>query len=349
VDRQADDTTPPPKQRQLGWGTLKSSGGTKHLGRATRPTRPSDECILRFVKVTELDDFIAVLRAPEVQNLAKFFARNLARADDLRYMYLHLIFPNVMAEREMKVMTQVIKERAVERVMGSDDRFTPEFLKEVYRRVMEDGEEAIDSYLARGARERVENLTARDPQFGRWLNALQQNAATALWSAFEALASDLWIQAVNSRPDLFAKRVMQQFSESLQRHGLSSRSIPLGVAAKYSFDLRHHIGDIIADVIDFTSLDVVRKAYKSAFGIDEEGQRLLEADRLRKLVLIRNLVVHRGGVVDVAFKERTGCPDKVGDELTIDEDSASQFVDAVKAAGLYILKLVDSCLATASA
>lgn len=308
----------------------------------------AEECILRLVEDDELSDLVELLRTPEVQNLARFFARNLARAKCLRSMHFSLIFPGIRERREAEAITQVLNEYSLGDGMWDAGHFTPKFYDAVHRRMMQGGKEKLIDDLVRDAREHLDRLTAEDPQFGTWLRALEQSAAMALWSAFESLASDLWVYAVNSRPNLFAARVMKQFSESLQRQRLSSRSIPIGIAAKYSFDLRNHIGDIVADGIDFTSMSDVKKAYTSAFELDKKEQEILEAQELKRLVLIRNLIAHRSGVVDAEFKERTGCSDNVGDELKIDDGLEKQLMAAVESAGVYLLKMVDSSLAKSS-
>ena len=169
----------------------------------------------------------------------------------------------------------------------------------------------------------------------------------ALWSAVESLASDVWICAVNLRPDLFAARVLRDFSEALPE-GMSSRSIPLGIAARYKFDLRRCIGDIIGKRIDFTNLDDIRKAYKSAFELDDEGTQLLQSEKLKHLVLIRNLIAHRNGVIDDQFKLKTKSAEEVGEELTITDEIAANFAVLVEKVGLHLLRIADDALAGAA-
>jgi hypothetical protein len=100
------------------------------------------------MKVPDLNASILTLQTHELRPLARFFEGNLIRADNLRWMHLHLIYPGVLESLRIKVMTRIIESRIIPVVIGPNKQFTSEFLKEVHRRMMETSEEPIDEYLA---------------------------------------------------------------------------------------------------------------------------------------------------------------------------------------------------------
>jgi hypothetical protein len=298
--------------------------------------------ILRDVEKSALDNFISSLKTPELRSLANYFDRNLRRAENLRVKHMHLIFAEVMDQLHMRTATEVLKDGFKKQVLAGG-KFTDEFHAEVVRRMSEAEGGHPEVALARGADERIEHLKRQDADFGNWLRALDHSSVVAMWSAFETLVSDVWIFAINSRPDLFAVRVLQGFNELLPE-GMSGRCIPVGLAAKYNFDLRHCVGDIIGKRIDFTSLQDILKAYKTAFDLDEKGVALLRSADLKRLGRIRNLVVHRSGLIDVKFKKQTGCSEAIGDEFVLAEGDGSLFIQVVTDVGTHLVKTVDHCL-----
>lgn len=94
----------------------------------------------------------------------------------------------------------------------------------------------------------------------------------------------------------------------------------------------------------FSSLKELRKIFRVTFDIDSEGQLLLESNDLRQLSLVRNLVAHRNGIVDDAFRKATGCTQNAGDELTISEAEAKGFMSTVETVGSYLLGVAEQTM-----
>jgi hypothetical protein len=289
----------------------------------------------------DLRGFVDSLRTPQLRAVATFLQSNLIRAANLREMHFELIYPPILGNWRMKIMTEVIRERVVSKVL-EDDKFTVEFQQEVDRRLRAQEEELV-LFLAEGASEQIKRLSKEKPTFAGWLRALEQSSVMATWSAFESLSSDAWIYAVNSRSDLFAAKVLKAFNENLPE-GMSSRSIPIGIAAKYDFDLRNCIGDIVGQRIDFTLPGEIRKAYKAAFDLDAVGEDMLRSEELKQLVLARNLIAHRSGIIDEEYKEKSSSFQAVGEELSVTNEQGIAFMEVVRNTAVYLLRVVDGTL-----
>jgi hypothetical protein len=181
---------------------------------------------------------------------------------------------------------------------------------------------------------------------------LLSSATSGAWTAFECVATDAWVAAVNARPMQLWKKAWDAPGAEGQAEGLDGKSVPVGLPAKYGFDLRGHLGDLLKTRFDFTSVSGIEKAYRDTLGVSEAMKRSLDSVTLRGLEVIRNVVVHRGGVVDQAFKDRVrkfeaqeGVEYAVGSPLPLDGRVVSKLVAAALEAGCDLLRFVDDWLA----
>lgn len=292
----------------------------------------------------QLATTLAKLQTDGVVQLCISFERNLSRADILRAAYYHLVMPEFKASLEIKKLHEVIvdwNKQGLRRTENMDEELRA-MQEEADRRIRAD-KEGFVKYLADGARDRISDLQDHFPEFKVWLKAVRQSALLAAWSAFESLATDLWIFAVNSRPSLFATKVLDGFHDNLPE-GMSSKAIPLGILAKYRFNISAHIGDIVSAHVKFSSLKELRKAYTVSGLLDDDTNMLMQTDDLRMLSHIRNLIAHRNALVDASFKRVTHCTEEIGDEFVIADDDLDKYIGLVERLGSGMLKSVDSLL-----
>ena len=84
---------------------------------------------------------------------------------------------------------------------------------------------------------------------------------TGTWTAFEAMAGDLWEAALNYKPRELAKL-------SGSKHGKDSKQIGLDQIQRYNFDLSTHMGTIFVGTnkYQFDRLSGIREAYRTLWG-----------------------------------------------------------------------------------
>ena len=168
------------------------------------------------------------------------------------------------------------------------------------------------------------------------------------WTAFECLAKDLWIAALNARPRQLAQPAFKHIGEGDESgSGLSSRCIPVGLAARHDFVLSSCLGTILSKRFDFTSVSGIRVAYRAAFEPAERLQEILGSRELAFLEGARHLVVHRAGVVDDEFNRRTGLEKTVGEPIEFEKDEIQRLANTTVVAGTKLLELVDQAIAPA--
>lgn len=159
-----------------------------------------------------------------------------------------------------------------------------------------------------------------------------------IWTAFECLATDLWATSLNRATPL-GHRILSSISgEDAEKSGLSRRHIEVGLAARYGFDLRRHLGTILKSKFDFRSCDGIQSAYKQAFG---NCGKPPEWATLKELEQVRHLIVHRGGVVDSKFAKVTNLRVRPDRTLSLTLPQVGGYMMSVTLACADLLKIVD--------
>ncbi len=170
------------------------------------------------------------------------------------------------------------------------------------------------------------------PDTIRGCEAILSAMVIGAWTAFETLAGDLWVAALNTSPRRLArlsgdkKRIIRlaktgtEKAERLQGM-LESRRTQDGEGkivhlsdvqelSKGTYDLSGKMGNLLRNSFKFTTLTGIREAYAVAF--DEHSQAIddaLKDGSLDVLCLVRNLIVHRAGRADSTYcKEASSVP-----------------------------------------
>jgi hypothetical protein len=190
------------------------------------------------------------------------------------------------------------------------------------------------------------------------------------WTAFEALAGDLWEVALNLHPRKLAslvgksKRIAQtagrdKWSDdddesedgetSPDKQG-DEKVVPLKRIHDITFgtfNLEQRMGTLLKKRFKFTSLHGIRKAYSSAFAERKDLiDKALSRKSLDAISLVRNLLVHKGGRADDAYlREAKGVPGTpeltAGQEIKLTGGVSHALINPAILAGVDLLKAVD--------
>jgi hypothetical protein len=170
------------------------------------------------------------------------------------------------------------------------------------------------------------------------IEAVQAALVMSAYAAFETLAADLWITAVNRHHQL-----ARNWLEKNQERQLSGN-----VIAGYGFNLERVMGTILRDTkkVTFESLDDIRKIYKDSLKIDIDGV-FDPVDDLIKAEKTRHLFAHRGGLIDQKFKtQMSRYPEytnvAIGERLRLTGPVTASHVGACCKSGIALLKEVDN-------
>lgn len=192
---------------------------------------------------------------------------------------------------------------------------------------------------------------------------LFSNVIIGAWTAFESLATDLWIAAVNLRPKslglkaLKAQRKGQEAATENQQAKGKPHTLPVDLMAKYEFDLKDRLGYFLwrERYFDFNNLHQLRATYKAAFDEAEKWFSDPLHEDLAILEAMRHVLVHRGGRVDQFFIDRvTRHPvlstlkldDRV--ETLINGQITAASAELAMVCGLKLTDVVDNWLASSA-
>jgi hypothetical protein len=182
-----------------------------------------------------------------------------------------------------------------------------------------------------------------------WVVGQLAAATSAAWTAFECVATDTWVTALNAVPMTYYQGVLKAAGAGESPQGLTGKQISVGLLAKYSFDLRGHLGTLLKPKFDLTSLSNIRDAYYAAFGKVQPLADLFEDEDLNLLEACRHVIVHRGGIADAEFVSRTrrmNIAVEEGAPLPLDGRLVSKLANASTAAGCKLLAFLDGQLAS---
>ncbi len=157
---------------------------------------------------------------------------------------------------------------------------------------------------------------------------LLRQSVVLTWGALEALATDLFISALNEAPRL--SFTLLEDEPAKKRFALKDF---FRILENWGFDLSHHMGDILAAHCRLDDLPTIKALFNALLPDNEQLRAALSKDALWKLYQRRNLIVHRGATVDRIFLEKTGENLPIGSRLTVSSDELLNYLQVVRETG----------------
>jgi len=268
-------------------------------------------------------------RVSPFRHISFAFCKNIDRIDAMAALPIH-------ASHTARVM-QSAHAMACWQVTGQPE---PETISKSQRkRIYKEHAKIIDDYRQRFLSGAVlqEAWQADSNNFSVMLNgasdvmrsgaeAVFANQVIGTWIAFETLASDVWEKAVNVYPTLLAelKGVARRISDAANTAYSKTRmrSDPDAISdaradekirvsvikkATHGFTraptkLGTHLRE--AGEVKFASLDHIRRAYSRAFSENHDEIDTVLSDKcFDALAVVRNVLVHKAGVVDLEYQK----------------------------------------------
>lgn len=269
-----------------------------------------------FAQASQFDDAHNSLSAhtAELQPIAQAFIRNMNRVRGMGMLPINLISIAMINEAARLEALVNLK------LPFHDPKITygdPAFESELFAKVDAERKRLMDKWMQSEGREKFSQRTLQAGIFGMniildssdadgW-EAVQATMAAmliGLWTAFESLAQDTWIIAVNKCPDPLATRVLDPKAQKADQ--LKTVSWQTFVNAGY--DLKNMMGTVLLRErkVDFQTLGNLRDAYKVAFNSEFEALFEEHNSALSRIEAVRNLFAHKGGVIDEKFVKRMG-------------------------------------------
>jgi hypothetical protein len=190
--------------------------------------------------------------------------------------------------------------------------------------------------LAQEVLERLAALIDEEPNALTAARELARQGIVLIWSAFEVLARDIFVDLLNCKPGL----VERLLTHSESRRRFTVEKVDLATLLTYNFDLSSNLGTLLSQRSDLDDIQTIREAYSALYPRAEQLNRALANDELWHLFQKRNLIVHRRGIVDRQYIEKTGSKLSLGSPLWISPSEVRQTLSAVVAAGGALIREV---------
>jgi hypothetical protein len=150
----------------------------------------------------------------------------------------------------------------------------------------------------------------------------------------EVLARDCFVAYLNQRPQVVERLAVDQAAK--RRFEFSK--IPLETLKEYGFDLSGQMGTLLSRQQDFSDIYTIKSVFTALFREQKNLAAALEVKELRILNEQRHLIVHRRGIVDKAYVERTGSTQAIGSRLEMSPETLEKFLWGVRDVGGEILR-----------
>lgn len=224
-------------------------------------------------------------------------------------------------------------------------------------------------------RDAADALNNKDLFIHMGMELLFSNILVGCWMTFEMLATDLWIAAVNARPKTLGHNTVLVPSQAKNDAIAGSKDTPelkkqeptfrFRTLMEEGFNISEKVGEFLKEQrrVNFDCLRDIRAAYYDAFRVQDHSnkyrisqplQNLFNKsfDDLKSLEAIRNLIAHRGSVVDTKFKEELEEHNKKlaklpeDQPLKVDAESALKYLMVVDGSCSELFRIVDNWLLT---
>ena len=179
------------------------------------------------------------------------------------------------------------------------------------------------------ARNLLRNLRISSPIVDNAITTQALNSLVNIWTIFESVSKDIWIFLLNSYQTIFLNCILESSGDG-QVEGLSGKYISISLLGKYGFDLNNKLGDILVGKYDFTSCVGIKKAFVDLRKENRRRLDFLDTRYLYQFEGLRNLIVHKAGIVDVLYLSKYDQNDnEVGKRVQIDNGKYELYVEAV--------------------
>ena len=154
--------------------------------------------------------------------------------------------------------------------------------------------------------------------------------------------------ALNAEPEILSKLDGQVARKKGKND--PDKQLDLNYLHRYRYSLKDVMGTILRKRFNFTLLDGIKEAYMAAFS--EGGTDVLDAvkDRaLFQLSCVRNVIVHRGGLVDEDFHRKMKAEARfsgvaIGEAIAIDGEATNELIGPAVQCGVRLIEAVDRWL-----
>jgi hypothetical protein len=179
------------------------------------------------------------------------------------------------------------------------------------------------------------------------MDTLLSSTVIESWIAFETLAADLWVRAVDVGPTILRTRLQAS-------RKLLTPDDNIGVAVLGEIDPQRKFGSSLREIgrVSFQRLDYIKRFYNIAFEHDfDKVFDAVDGGYIKALSAIRNTLIHNAGKADKTFKKQIQPFPKLRDiginkPIRLDGESVKRLANVSHLLGAKLIHFVDDVLTT---
>jgi hypothetical protein len=179
------------------------------------------------------------------------------------------------------------------------------------------------------------------------------------WTIFEVAAKKLWVLALNSDPKRLGRAGIQTpvspgaepEGSVIQPQKKPAVNIPIDILVDCDFNLSGKLGTYSEPKFNFQKLDKIREAYEAVWPKIWHSEFATVFDMsLKESAAVRNVIVHKGGIIDAAFAQQVTSNSKlhklpIEKPIPMDADLAHRVASTSVTKAQALVGIVDRCLA----
>lgn len=160
------------------------------------------------------------------------------------------------------------------------------------------------------------------------------------WTTFEVFFRDCFVKLLNQNNELIEKIC----EDSTLKQKFSLKNIPIEKLLEYNYNLSNNMGDVLIENFEFSNLDIIKTIYKHLFNSQNLNNKLNNND-FWLLYKRRNLIIHKGGIVDNQYLLSTSDNIPLGTKLYLTPTEIIKCIELVCEASIELKKEIEKICA----
>lgn len=197
-------------------------------------------------------------------------------------------------------------------------------------------------YHSEEGRELLSRLRSKSPYIEEAIRIQALNSLVNVWTVFESTSKEIWMSILNNYQDKFVNNIIESKTDE-DVEGIIGKSISINLLGKYNFNVNKKLGNILSGKYDFTSCSGIKKAFIDLDRTQKDSLNFLDESNLVKFENLRNLIVHKAGIIDDLYIKKNALPNEsLGKKIIVNTGEYQTYIQAVISPIIKLFEFSDS-------
>ena len=154
------------------------------------------------------------------------------------------------------------------------------------------------------------------------VHELKRQSALLIWNALEIFVRDLATEYMNENPAV----CLQLSADDTIKKRFNIKNISLEQLAERGFNVKSSMGELIVQQCDLSDISAMKGLFAALFPQNKNVSLILSSPKIWELSQRRHLIVHRRGVVDKKYIQKTGDKLELGIKINIEVKELGEYI-----------------------